>query len=291
MEKYLSPKEVARFPLGKKYKKTTYGGSKVFVKQKINLPSKKSISFELFLYNGKWSIAKEEKIKIIDPSIAKQLKELLSSLNKQKTKNPINQRLGIGEYKELYSNYADADSLGYYNKYSPEYIRVQDILLSIKNNSLVYDAGCNSGGIGKLLIQTNKCNVSGSEICPRLARIAKRKGLNTFCGLAEKTPFPNNYFDYSILSFILEHVIIPEDVIKESYRILKKGGKMIGHVPTEFGDWGKHTIGIHPEHLRAYTSAELKCLLEKFNLKNIIIKKERLVGRKIADYYFFHATK
>lgn len=292
MERYLNPTQVLRYPIGQKYKKTTYGGAKVFIKQHfINQQGKKK-TLEFMLRQNRWQISPENAQTISQLNIDRSsIKKYVQYLNKTQIKQPIKLSINESEYKKLYYSYPDADRFGYYKRSSPEYVRVTDILKNVAVNSIVYDAGCNSGGIGKLLIKYKKCQVFGSEICPKLAKVAKTRGISVFCGWAEKTPFFSNYFDYVILTFILEHVISPKDLIQEVVRLLKPGGKVIGHVPTEYGDWGKKTIGKHPEHLRAFSKEELRGLLEYFHLRSVIITKRRLVGRHIADYYFFKSKK
>ncbi len=291
MEKYLTQSEIKRCPLGKKYKKISYGGSKFFIKLMVGDGRRGGVAVEFFLRKNKWGIEKKERRVVYANNLKNALRRKLLFLNKHIVKKPVDLSMNEKSYDDLYADYADADELGYYKKNSPEYIRVCDILDLVNRNSVVYDAGCNSGGIGKILIRRKKCQVFGSEISPKLAVKARQKGVMVFPGRAEKTSFADNFFDYAVLSFILEHVLDPEKIMRETLRILKKGGVVLGHVPTEFGDWGKKTIGFHSEHLRAYSKKELTVLLKKFKLRSITIKKEKLVGRRISDYYFFKALK
>jgi len=43
----------------------------------------------------------------------------------------------------------------------------------------------------------------------------------------DKFPFPNNYFDEVIAIALFEHLTNPLNFLKESYRVLKKNGKLI----------------------------------------------------------------
>jgi SAM-dependent methyltransferase len=292
MQKYLAKGEILKYPVGKKYKKNSYGGDKVFLKKLLTSEIGKKCEVEFFLHRGNWSIEKKERSRTLRARIPKKcIRRSIHFLNCNEVKKPAPFSPSIKQYIKLYRDYGDADELGYYESSSPEYVRVQDILSVLPERSLVYDGGCNSGGIGKILIRKKKCQVYGSEISTVLASRARGKGLIVFSGWAEKTPFKNNFFDFAILSFILEHAISPQKVLKETVRLIKPGGKLIGHVPTEFGDWGEKTIGIHPEHLRAFSYIELKKMLKRYNLKKIIIRKDKFVGRRVADYYFFQATK
>jgi SAM-dependent methyltransferase len=292
MERYFSARQVARIAIGQKYKKTSYGGRKFFVKMSLPSAEKKQVIVEFFNKNQGWKLEPLERKRAISKGVEKSsIRAAIAELNSHSLKKPVSPDLTAAQYVELYRNQPDIDRLGYYEKNSPEYVRVKNILSSVGNGALVYDAGCNSGGIGRILIKERGCRMFGSEINRELARLARKKGTKAYCGWAEQVPFKDDSFDHVILDFILEHVIDPEKIMQESLRLLKPGGFVVGHVPTEFGDWGKHTIGKHPEHLRAYDEPGLKRLLKRYRLTSITITKEKLVGRRVADYYFFTAKK
>lgn len=292
MEQYLTPLQIRRYPLHTKFKKISYGGSRVFIKEDITNKFGQNVECECYYYNGAWHMSSAERKRVQHHSVSTlRVRERILFLQNTLKKDPIDLLIDTEQYKKLYSRYSDADALGYYKKSSPEYIRVKDILSHIKSKSLVYDAGCNSGGIGRLLIQKKKCRVYGSELCESLGKKASEKGVNVFIGWAEQTPYKDEFFDYAILTFILEHVIDPRVLLNEALRVLKKNGTVLGHVPTAFGDWGEKTIGKHPEHLRAYSRKDLKKLLQESGLHGVQIRKEFLVGRRTADYYFFVGTK
>lgn len=292
MERYLTPLQIRRYPLHKKFKKTSYGGSKVFIKEDMVNRFGQSVACEYFFHNGRWHMSSIERKKAQTHGIAATaIREHVLLLQSELTKDPINLAIDTEQYRKLYAHYPDADEFGYYRKNSPEYVRVKDILSNVKKNSIVYDVGCNSGGIGSLLIQNKKCKVYGSELCQDLGTRASQKGLNVFIGWAEQTPYKDEFFDYAVITFILEHVIDPRLLMRETVRVLKKNGTVLGHVPTAYGDWGNRTIGKHPEHLRAYNYKELKKLLQDSGLQKVHIRREFLVGRRIADYYFFTGTK
>lgn len=269
------------------YKKCDQGGNFLFIKKKIDHAST-SYNLEFFRHDNVWDIDRTLLNEYGIPYIAVQgVIHELNDIHIQKSVEITND----SSYIELYASYEDADELGYYEKTSPEYVRVHDVLQNVVPRSTVYDVACNSGGIGKILIDERQCEVYGSDLCPELVQKACDKGINAVCCFAEDVPFKDRSFDHVIMSFVLEHVRDPDLLMRESLRTLKNGGTLLGCVPTEYGDWGRHTIAYHPEHLRAYDKNELSDLFDRHGLINTSIFEEYLVGRDIADYYFFVAQK
>ena len=78
----------------------------------------------------------------------------------------------------------------------------------------------------------------------------------------EELPFPENTFQTAICSHVLEHMLRPEDVLKEIHRILKVGGEIIVVVPYFFD--------IEPTHLTEYNNKDslLSEVSKFFKIKN-----------------------
>ena len=82
--------------------------------------------------------------------------------------------------------------------------------------------------------------------------------------LAENLPF-TQAFDTVIAAEVLEHVLDPEKVLAEIYRVLKPGGNIIVTVPDEIN--GKSHM--NPEHLRTFLVIDLIkiLMLQHFDVK------------------------
>ncbi len=111
-----------------------------------------------------------------------------------------------------------------------------DIISSIvSKGSRVLDIGCADGKLLHML--KNKKNVTGQgiEIEHNKVELCLKKGLSVVEGDANKeiTYFPNNSFDYVVLSQTLQTVQKPRLVLKE---ILRVGKKAIISFPN-FGHW------------------------------------------------------
>lgn len=93
------------------------------------------------------------------------------------------------------------------------------------------------------------------------------------CGSAQDISFPENYFDFVVMSEVLEHLsdeIIPR-AFKELQRVLKRRGYFIGTVPNNedlirntftcrYCGKTSHRVG----HLRIYTVDSLREILKKY---------------------------
>ena len=105
----------------------------------------------------------------------------------------------------------------------------------IKKGSHVLDIGCGDGILMEYLRDEKKVNIRGIEISKSKVQNCIAKGLTVIEGNAEKDlkQFPDNSFDYVVLSQTLQAFLNPENVIKELLRI---GKQAIVTIPN-FGYW------------------------------------------------------
>ncbi|MEK9690510.1 MAG: methionine biosynthesis protein MetW [Pelagibacteraceae bacterium] len=105
----------------------------------------------------------------------------------------------------------------------------------IENNSRVIDVGCGDGVLMDFLKKNKNIDVRGLEISKEKVQKCISKGLTVIEGNAESDlqQFPNQSFDYAILSQTLQAFLKPETVINE---LLRVGKKAIVTIPN-FGYW------------------------------------------------------
>ena len=106
---------------------------------------------------------------------------------------------------------------------------------NIENNTRVLDVGCGDGVLIEYLKQEKNIDVRGLEISKDKVQTCISKGLTVIEGNAEidLKQFPNNSFDYVVLSQTLQAFLNPEIVINE---LLRVGKKAIVTIPN-FGFW------------------------------------------------------
>ena len=105
----------------------------------------------------------------------------------------------------------------------------------IQNNKRVLDVGCGDGTLMEYLKFKQQNDVRGLEPQKDLVQKCIAKGLAVIEGDAEKElgQFPDQSFDYAILSQTLQAFLFPEKVLKQLLRI---GKQTIVSIPN-FGYW------------------------------------------------------
>ncbi|MEH7546575.1 MULTISPECIES: class I SAM-dependent methyltransferase [Bacillaceae] len=115
----------------------------------------------------------------------------------------------------------------------------QDILSKEKINdqSVILDAGCGTGQTAAYLYQNYRANVIGLEINPIMVEKAKDRfeklqfPISLIKGSIEEIPFADHTFDFILSESVLAFVNKPK-ALKEFYRVLKKGGRLIANEMT-----------------------------------------------------------
>jgi len=102
----------------------------------------------------------------------------------------------------------------------------------------------------------------------------------------DSIPFSDGFFDYVICTEVIEHLSNADRLLSEIYRVLKKGGHLILSTPNSASSANRIRILIgrspgclhvsleeHPwGHIRCYTLADLRYLLNKYNFT---VKREK----------------
>ena len=114
----------------------------------------------------------------------------------------------------------------------------QDFLVindMVTNNSKVLDVGCDDGSLLKMLQESKKVDARGIEISAEGVNTCLAKGLSAVQGDAnlDLEMYPENSFDFVILSKTLQSMIEPKKTLEELLRI---GKNAIVSIPN-FAHW------------------------------------------------------
>lgn len=102
----------------------------------------------------------------------------------------------------------------------------------VNANSEVLDVGCNTGFIGKKLLEKNVIT-DGIDINDKALKIASKFYQHTYKRdlYIGKLDIPRKKYDYIIFADILEHLPRPDLVLQDSAKYLKKEGSILISLP------------------------------------------------------------
>lgn len=108
----------------------------------------------------------------------------------------------------------------------------------------VLDVGCALGFFIELL-KKKGWDAKGVELSDDAAQYAKKElGLEVYTGSVEEIGFEAGSFDIVTMLDVLEHVVSPNSILKETNRILKKQGLILATVPNVSGAEEKGIEGL-----------------------------------------------
>ncbi len=131
-------------------------------------------------------------------------------------------------------------SAGFYNRFYRLYPIVNYFLKKQKTNLTRYINQLPEGrlleigiGNGAVLPLYRKHCITGIDTAVNMLSIAGKRQVNTTVTLlnmdGEALEFEDSGFDYVVISHVLAVTEKPEDMLRESYRVLKKGGLLFLH--------------------------------------------------------------
>ncbi len=153
------------------------------------------------------------------------------------------------------------------------------LLNQVLPGSKVLDIGCAVGYLGKYLTTEKQCEVWGIEADADAYLVAQQ---NNYKFLLNKTAeealadpaLANQKFDYILLGDVLEHLLYPEQVLKQLKTFIAENGKLLLSLPNVAhysvrlsllrGRWDMTDSGIMDRtHIHFYTLNTAKELLQK----------------------------
>lgn len=152
------------------------------------------------------------------------------------------------------------------------YTDVLELIRAHAPGGRVLEIGC---GLGDLLcyLRENDCNVSGVDIAPKAAEIARARGLDVALGdfralVGEALPLDG--YDAILFMNVLEQMPEPDEVVAAAHRLLAPGGVVIIRSGNDFNPLqleagrasGAGEFWVTADHLSYFSFSSLERLLD-----------------------------
>ncbi len=173
-----------------------------------------------------------------------------------------------------------ADTIKFYN----EVVSPADMF----EGKTVLDIGCGAAGKSLYYASLGAEKVYGIDIveayAAQSAALAEEKGLADrfefrLCDAGD-TGFPDDFFDTIIMNDSMEHVAEPERVLRECWRVLKKGGRLFVNFCPYYHPFGAHlsdAVGIPWVHI--FFSEQTMIDAYKILIKDVPDRDSRIAFR------------
>jgi ubiquinone/menaquinone biosynthesis C-methylase UbiE len=163
----------------------------------------------------------------------------------------------------------------------------------VKGDNKIIDIGCNTGRGGEIIRKRNeKAKMIGIDIVKsRLMKIKKSAYNVAILASATDLPIRSNTHDVIVGGEFIEH-ISNEDlniVIKEFFRVLKNGGRIMLTTPNPNAfiiKIGRDSVIKDPSHLSFMNKEELAAKLRMVGFKIITIKGSGKATRLFGENFF-----
>lgn len=156
-------------------------------------------------------------------------------------------------------------------KYNPTFSKILSEFKQLGYFGNILDIGCAHGFFLKECL-LNDFPIYGIDISPYIVNKAKKllksKNISTIDLSIKKLPFKSNFFKIVTMLDSLEHIENPQNALRESYRVLKKGGLLHIRLP------GFKRGLTESTHVNYYTIPSLRVLLEKHSFKILKLGEE-----------------
>ncbi len=156
----------------------------------------------------------------------------------------------------------------------------------MSSKGTILDIGAATGFFMKIA-QDEGWTVSGIEISPYAAEVARKKGLDIQLGTFGTTEIPQNSFDVITMWDVLEHLADPVSDLERAYGTLKPGGLLLINTPDSSSMYARffgrrwHLI-VPPEHIHYFNKKSIGSFLERGGFTTVDIVR---IGKKFTLGY------
>lgn len=161
-------------------------------------------------------------------------------------------------------------------------IRLQRVINHIPKNSLLLDVGCGTSAAFLKAISPNLKQGFGVDFKVDDAQFNNIQ--TTQLRFDNKLPFDDASFDVVTMLAVLEHIEKEQEILKEIYRVLVPGGKLIITVPSV---WSQPVLELMAYKLKIVSEAEIRDHKRYYNrekLHKVLIEN---IGFDVFNHEYF----
>lgn len=154
--------------------------------------------------------------------------------------------------------------------------------LPLSNGCRVLDVACGNGTFGEWFKSRLNAEMYGVDYSPVAADMCRQKGYSQVELVdldRDLLPFEDNFFDVVILSAVLEHIMSPEQMLKQVWNKLRPGGVVVVLTPNIswivnrllflFGRWDHPLMGGTRGHISYMNQQQLAAALTQAGFQEL----------------------
>lgn len=177
-----------------------------------------------------------------------------------------------------------------FEKKRARFVYEQFILPYFDSSHVVLDIGAGIGFYSDIM-KPRVRNIKCLDVNPDNINLLKKKDYEAILADASCVlPFPDNYFDIVVALEVIEHLKMPEKLISEVSRVLKKKGNILISTPNHYsieGFYGKVCEFLRGRKWSAWDPSH-EHIFSVREFKNLVTQKFQII--KISGYYLFPKT-
>lgn len=143
----------------------------------------------------------------------------------------------------------------------------------LQHSNVIVDVGCGKGQLVKYMIANGFANASGVELDKRMVEIAASQGIPIHEGSAFGLTFKPDSIDLLIYTHVFEHLLDPDNVIRQANEYLKDNGLLFIETPDALKYSQARVFDLFwlttVEHINHFSGHYLEFLLAKHGFEMI----------------------